>query len=147
MRRPERKACKAAVIQALRYHYRIRPYMIAQMMETRDGLVAYYTSKLTCLCLRWEERRYQKEAIAKARQCQVRFIQKRIDELKQEIERIQSGQDLPFLKDTPIDLRPTSRFWEVCNRCGYPFKKKASGDVSGPDVIRHKEECRVQEDI
>lgn len=38
--------------------------------------------------------------------------------------------------------RARSEQWERCNRCGYYFQKKESGDVDGQDVIRHKrEEC------
>lgn len=37
--------------------------------------------------------------------------------------------------------RPLKQMWEHCNRCGYAFKKKDSGEVDGKDVVEHKRGC------
>lgn len=62
----EKKACRAAVIQALRFHFYMRPRDIAKLMKMPRQAVANMTVTPDTTVLQWYERRYQAEAIAAA---------------------------------------------------------------------------------
>jgi hypothetical protein len=61
----ERPACQAAIIQALRFHFRKRPKEIAALLNIKSQRVSMITNEgLTVL--RWEDRQFKNEAIAAA---------------------------------------------------------------------------------
>jgi hypothetical protein len=63
--RTEKVACRAAITQALRYHFHKRPKEIAKLMKMKRQNVSLLTNG-DATVLQWYERRHQEEAIAAA---------------------------------------------------------------------------------
>jgi ABC-type Fe3+ transport system permease subunit len=59
-------ACRAAVIQALRFHFHLRVKEIATVMQLPSQTISTLTGSNTTV-FQWYERGYQQEAIAAAR--------------------------------------------------------------------------------
>ncbi len=61
----ERPACQAAIIQALRFHFRLRPKEIAQLLKIESQRVSMATGESLTI-LSWEAREYKNDAILAA---------------------------------------------------------------------------------
>lgn len=62
----ERPACQAAIIQALRFHFRLRPKEIANKLDISRHIVSSVTTGSVTV-LSWDEREFQDEAIEQAK--------------------------------------------------------------------------------
>lgn len=131
---------KAAMVQALRYHFKLQVKHIAEMLDMEPSRVSRLASETSNERIDpwWKriETGQAKPAIDKAKD----LIQKTEAVYGRPITEIFEPDRRRFESGDCFMAR--SQLWERCNRCGYYFQKKESGDVDGQDVIRHKrEEC------
>lgn len=61
----ERPACRAAIVQALRFEFQKSPKQIADLMGLASQTVSHWTGGNTTV-LPWDRRRFQQEAIEAA---------------------------------------------------------------------------------
>lgn len=62
----ERPGCRAAVIQALRFHFHMQPAHIAKLLNVPRQTVTTVTVSPDATVLQWYERRHQDAAITAA---------------------------------------------------------------------------------
>lgn len=62
----ERPGCQAAIVQALRFHFGLRPKDIAVLLNIQSQRVSMMTDGYSLSILCWKDRKFQSDAIEKA---------------------------------------------------------------------------------